>query len=260
MVLEKKYVEFLAGLASVLIHELSHAKAAYERGYVLNRITLMPYGAVLKGGEKIDSADQIFIAAAGPGANAALCLALYALWWRFPVTYAYTEALFDTSLAIGLFNLLPLYPLDGARIVLAISKKPLRALKALRITGVVGSLAMLAAFVASAFFEINYSVGIMAVTLYLGAVGGTEKEQYRHLYECISETKIKNHPMELKSVTVHWDLKLISCFRRIKPDCICEFIVVNDEMQTVKKLSEKELLSLMASAPHGASVREVLGF
>ena len=132
MVLEKKYVEFLAGLASVLIHELSHAKAAYERGYVLNRITLMPYGAVLKGGEKIDSADQIFIAAAGPGANAALCLALYALWWRFPVTYAYTEALFDTSLAIGLFNLLPLYPLDGARIVLAISKKPLRALKALR--------------------------------------------------------------------------------------------------------------------------------
>lgn len=260
MVIEKKYVEFLAGLAAVLIHELAHAKAAYERGYVMNRITLMPYGAVLKGGEKIDPSDQIFIAAAGPVANAALCLGLYALWWRFPATYAYTEALFDTSLTIGLFNLLPLYPLDGARIILAMSKKPLRALKALRITGVVCSALMFAAFIASAFYEINYSVGIMAITLYLGAVGGTENEKYRHLYECISETKLKNHPMELKSVTVHWELKLISCFRRIRPDCICEFIVVNDDMKPVKKLSETELLDLMSKVPHGASVREALGF
>lgn len=119
---------------------------------------------------------------------------------------------------------------------------------------------MLALFIASAFYDINYSLGIMAVTLYLGAVGGTEKEQYRHLYECVSETKLKNHPMELKRVTVHWELKLISCFRRIKPDCICEFIVVNDEMQKIKELSEKELLNLMASVPHGTSVREALGF
>ncbi len=260
MVLQHKYVEFLAALLAVLLHETAHAKAAYERGYVLDRITLMPYGAVLKGGENIASSDQIFIAAAGPLSNGILCLTLYALWWRFPALYAYTETLFDMSLMIGLYNLLPLYPLDGGRILLALTKKPLRALKALRIAGIAASFIMLAAFILSAFYEINYSIGIMAVLIYLGAVGGTEKEEYRHLYERISETKLKNHPMELKTVTVHWGLKLISCFKRIRSDCITEFIVVNDDFVPVRRLTEKELTRLMASNQQRTAIKEALGF
>lgn len=257
-VLQKRYVEFLAALVAVLIHELAHAKAAYERGYVMDRITLMPYGAVLKGGENIAPADQLVIAAAGPGANAAICLMLYALWWRFPATYVYTKPLFETSFAIGAFNLLPFYPLDGARIILALSKKPVRALKTLRIAGIAASMILFLGFIISAFFEINYTIGIMAVLLYLGAAGGTEKEMYRHLYESISDTKLKNHPMELKTVTVHWELKLISCFKRIRPDCLTEFVIVDDDFGTVKKISEKQLLELMAGASHQSTLKEVL--
>ncbi len=249
-----------AALAIVLIHELAHAGAAYERGFVMNKITLMPYGAVLSGEENIPEKDAFLIAAAGPLSNAAICLILWAVWWRFPAVYPYTKVLFDVSFAIGVFNILPFYPLDGARMLLAVSKNKLRALKILKIFGVAGSFLMLAWFAASAFHSLNLAPAIMAVPLFLGAVGGTEKERYRHIYECISEGKVKNAPLENKTDTVYWGLKLRTLLKRLNRNCLRSFVVVDDDMKTVKKLSEKDFLKLLERNSVSATLKEALEF
>lgn len=108
---------FLMSCLVAIEHECAHAFAAQKLGYKLNRIVLMPYGAIIDGDLKgIGIKDELIVAISGPLCN--LCTALFfvAVWWFYPTAYAYTDTAYYSSLAIALVNLLPAYPLDGGRI------------------------------------------------------------------------------------------------------------------------------------------------
>ena len=114
-------LSFLLVVVCALLHELAHAYAGARLGYQLNRIVLMPFGAMLDSDlDELSARDEISVALAGPISNL-LCAALFlALWWCFPTAYAYTDAAFFASLSLGLCNLLPAYPLDGGRVLKAL--------------------------------------------------------------------------------------------------------------------------------------------
>ena len=65
-----KILIFLVCTITAIVHELGHSIVAGERGYKLNKITLMPFGAVVKG-ESTELAfnDELVIALAGPMLN-----------------------------------------------------------------------------------------------------------------------------------------------------------------------------------------------
>ena len=99
-------------------HELAHAFAAARLGYRLNKIVLMPYGAVIDGDlTEISLKDEIAVAISGPLCNLLTAAGFAALWWFYPTAYAYTDSACFLSLSIALVNLLPAYPLDGGRIL-----------------------------------------------------------------------------------------------------------------------------------------------
>ena len=112
---------FLVATVVAVMHEFGHSLAAARLGYRLDKIVLMPYGALISGDiEGISLKDEIFVALAGPLVNAAAAVLFVALWWFFPDTYPYTDVAFYSSVAIALVNLLPAYPLDGGRIAEAL--------------------------------------------------------------------------------------------------------------------------------------------
>ncbi len=109
---------FLTSCIVAVEHECAHAFAAAKRGYRLNKIVLMPYGAVIDGDlQGISFKDEAYIALCGPLCNLITAGFFVALWWCFPDAYAYTDIACYSSLAIALCNLLPAYPLDGGRIL-----------------------------------------------------------------------------------------------------------------------------------------------
>lgn len=112
---------FLLIVVCALLHELAHAYAGAQLGYRLNRIVLMPFGAMLDSDlDELSAKDEIFVALAGPFSNL-FCAALFlALWWCFPTAYAYTDTAFFASISLGICNLLPAYPLDGGRVLRAL--------------------------------------------------------------------------------------------------------------------------------------------
>lgn len=115
----------IAGLffASVVAHELSHALVARRFGLSVERITLFMLGGAAELKEEPKRArDEAFIAAAGPVTSLLIggVMALVDLF--VPILYISVAAgwLAIINVALGLFNLLPGFPMDGGRILRAI--------------------------------------------------------------------------------------------------------------------------------------------
>lgn len=115
----------------VLLHELGHALVAQRYGIQVLSITLYPFGGMAhmsmlpEGGR-----EELVVALAGPAVNLALALPLLLL---VPFTDIMDPNLIQTgtltglawywlaiNMALGLFNMLPAFPLDGGRVLRAL--------------------------------------------------------------------------------------------------------------------------------------------
>ncbi len=112
---------------SVLLHELSHSLVARRLGIPVSNITLFIFGGVSALEKEPDDAGQEFkVAIVGPltsfalGAVAGiLALALHTSGNGNTVVGAIAEYLAIINVAVGIFNMLPGYPLDGGRVLRA---------------------------------------------------------------------------------------------------------------------------------------------
>ncbi|MEO8639319.1 MAG: site-2 protease family protein [Chloroflexota bacterium] len=108
---------------SVLAHELSHALVARRFGLRVREITLFIFGgAATLEGETKRPRDEALIAAAGPLTSLAIGAFLFGIdvAIRQPQLGAITGWLGFINLTLGLFNLIPGFPMDGGRILHAI--------------------------------------------------------------------------------------------------------------------------------------------
>ncbi len=180
---------FLMSCLVAIEHECAHAFAAAKLGYKLNKIVLMPFGAIIDGDlEGISVKDEISVALCGPLCN--LCTAVFfvAWWWLTPTVYAFTDTACYASLAIALVNLLPAYPLDGGRIfkgllVRAFSngqvnadKAERRAERVCRVVTLVFSVGFFVAFAFSGWK--NLSLLLFGGFLLVGGIGNRERTRY----------------------------------------------------------------------------------
>lgn len=109
---------------SVLIHELGHALVAQRERVPVNSITLFIFGGVAHIAHEPETAGSEFrIVAAGPLASLGLAGFFYMfarLFRTSPELGSMALYLSQINIILGLFNLLPGFPLDGGRILRAI--------------------------------------------------------------------------------------------------------------------------------------------
>jgi stage IV sporulation protein FB len=171
---------FLLITLAALEHECAHAFAAAKRGYALQKIVLMPYGAVVRGDiGGISLQDEIFVALAGPLASGFTALGFVALWWLFPEAYPFTDSAAYACASLAVVNLLPAHPLDGGRVLFCILAKFIpktRAWVACRIISSVFCLLLLAGFVWTVVGG-NMNLSLLFFALFLG-IGCAEGKKY----------------------------------------------------------------------------------
>ncbi len=109
---------------SVLLHEIGHSLVALRYKLPVQRIVLYIFGGASEIGEELPGAwTEFWITLVGPAVN-------LALWAIFSIANhlltgssaikAVVEYLATINLLLGLFNLIPGYPLDGGRILMAV--------------------------------------------------------------------------------------------------------------------------------------------
>ena len=230
---------FLAATVAALEHECAHAFAARRYGFALDKLVLMPYGAVLSGDILgIGKKQELAVLAAGPIVNALTALAFAALWWLFPETYPYTEAAAQVSFSLFLVNLLPAYPLDGGR-MLHLALSPLgdaRAGKICRIVTFVIAAGVLGYFVWTCFSVPAYSALLFAILLGAGAFGGG-----KYARMTFSRQRHLARGLEERRVVIAADRTVQDAFRFLREERYL-VLVLYENGEYLGELSEEEYL------------------
>ncbi|MGE5380326.1 MAG: site-2 protease family protein [Methylocystaceae bacterium] len=105
-----------AVMVGLFLHEAAHAITAVIFGVKVTRVELLPFGgqAVIEDIMALSPEKEMIIALAGPAVSLLLAGLSY-VWRQTPLVNVFLWA----NLFLALFNLLPVLPLDGGRLVRA---------------------------------------------------------------------------------------------------------------------------------------------
>ena len=168
-------VEYLTLFGIVLLHEFGHSLACRQVGGQADRIVLWPLGGIAYVNPPFRPGAQLWSIAAGPLVNVALIpillvgsriLGATGLAPASPDFWMWLSTTAWINFAILIFNLLPVFPLDGGQILRSLlwfGMGPRRSLLAATSVGLVGT----AGLVALAIWWQSIWIGIMA--LFIGS-------------------------------------------------------------------------------------------
>jgi Zn-dependent protease len=139
-------LEYLTLFLIVLLHEFGHALACRSVGGQANQIVLWPFGGVAYVAPPQRPGAVLWSIVAGPLVNVILLPILSVLWWYayhsgwhsdFDI-FNYVESIWTINLVLLIFNILPIYPLDGGKILYALLWFILGRARSLLVATVIG--------------------------------------------------------------------------------------------------------------------------
>jgi Zn-dependent protease/CBS domain-containing protein len=131
---------------SVLLHELAHSLVARSRGLPVSSITLFIFGGVSNIEREPQSPGvEFWMAIVGPLTSIAIGIIAYLLYLPIGASRSPLAAILSylaiTNILLGIFNLIPGFPLDGGRVLRSIIWKITGNLRrATRIATIVGEI------------------------------------------------------------------------------------------------------------------------
>lgn len=231
----------------VSMHELCHYFVAKKLGYLPRKIHFTFFGASLEGYDDFLFSDEIKIVLAGPLFNFCVIVFCYLSFWFNPESYIYLNDILSANLSIFLFNLLPIFPLDMGRFLLAwLSKKYIRtsALQKVKSISLIVICVFFTIFLISFFFEYNFTLGFVCVNLVRLLFSSSKDTSYKR--QIFVYKKLNNLSKGLSSRTIYINdgCQIYSLFKFIDDSHFFNFIFLNDKGEIVKSLSEIELYKL----------------
>ena len=164
----------VAAFGCVYLHEMGHALMAARYGIRTAHITLYPIGGVAALERMPRSpGPELLIALAGPAVNFAIAAGLWGLMVLGSLVFGevpnrWLVQLLSINLGLGLFNLLPVFPMDGGRVLRALLSGRLGRARATVVAAWIGQ--SLAIFGGTMFLvQGMWTQVILAAFIYLAA-------------------------------------------------------------------------------------------
>jgi Zn-dependent protease len=178
-------LEYLALFLIVLLHEFGHALACRQVGGTANQIVLWPIGGVAYVNPPPRPGATLWSIAAGPLVNVVLLPVLFVagmlsrslgLAATMPDAYALLRAVWFINAGLLIFNVLPIYPLDGGQILRSLLWFGLGRARSLMVAASIG-LAGVAGFIILAFWIHSVWFAVLAVFMLMNCWGGLRQAQ-----------------------------------------------------------------------------------
>lgn len=236
-VINNMFVNFIVYFLCLICHEYSHYIVAKKLGYSTGKIYLTPFGATISINENIFySYHEVIIALSGPFFNYFMLISTIALWWIFPQTYSFTYNFAQYNFILCFFNLLPIYPLDGSKILSYFLNKITKRTK---------NVIVILNFVFSVIFLIifliykNFSLIIMDCLFLLSLC----EKQSKYIPNTAFLNKA-NNIMPLNTIVVNQNMPIYKLNSMLKQNALNRFFVVDNNLKIVKVINQQDLYNI----------------
>ncbi|UKS27731.1 M50 family metallopeptidase [Paenibacillus sp. HWE-109] len=113
------FLEAVTLFGIVLVHELGHLVAANGLGWRVKEVQLLPFGGVLVVDElgTAPTWEELVVSLAGPIQHVWMIVLALLMKWLGVGVDTWWDYFIEANLMIGLFNLIPVMPLDGGKVL-----------------------------------------------------------------------------------------------------------------------------------------------
>ncbi len=234
-ILFNKFLLIFNYLLALFLHELAHVFVSESRGYKLKQFRFDIFGFSVEMEDKIEDRDAFLINLAGPICNVAICVVCLGAFWLWPICYQALKTFCLCNFVLAVFNLLPIYPLDGGKLFRNLIKnnKVYSILNGI-IKWSIG-IGFFIAFVVSVVLQnINFYFLLFALFFLFN-------RQDRSVKFSLFKTKKEKRFLKIKLLKIDDDVTLFEAVKKIKNGAYIMFYVGG---QVKKFVDEDELVDL----------------
>ena len=237
---------------SILAHEGMHILVAKRKGCKFNDIQIHIYGtsAQFANIDELNKKEKLQIYLSGPFAN----FIIICIFWC--IGFASNNILIDKMININIsllfFNLLPAYPLDGARVLeILLSQKILYR----RANDIIAKISYKIGVILLVIFIIVFAYsGVINVSILIASIAIcliTRSEEKSAMYILMGNIFVKrnkllrNKYIENKSISVYYKQGLANVMSMVDKNRFNIFYVLDDDLKVVFIMNEDELIEAL---------------
>ena len=237
---------------SILAHEGMHILVAKRKGCKFNDIQIHIYGtsAQFANIDELNKKEKLQIYLSGPFAN----FIIICIFWC--IGFASNNILIDKMININIsllfFNLLPAYPLDGARVLeILLSQKILYR----RANDIISKISYTIGVILLVIFIIVFAYsGVINVSILIASIAIcliTRSEEKSAMYILMGNIFVKrnkllrNKYIENKSISVYYKQGLANVMSMVDKNRFNIFYVLEDDLKVLFIMNEDELIEAL---------------
>ncbi|WP_421078076.1 site-2 protease family protein [Methanothermococcus sp. Ax23] len=189
------FILYVFLFTSVVLHELGHSYVAKKYGVYIEKILLLPIGGMAMM-DRIPKEGEFKIAIAGPAVSIILGILFLGLsnFMDFNIlkidnmVYPLFMTVGVLNFMLGIFNLLPAFPMDGGRILRALISHKVGYIKATKIASTIGQYL---SFIMLGFGIISLNIILILIALFI-YYGASQEYSALLAYDVFNKIKVKD--------------------------------------------------------------------
>ena len=259
----------------VLLHEFRHAVVAIRQGIEVPDITLLPIGGLARLKTMPEKPwDEVKIAIAGPLVNVALAAVLYGVsvlvFGVSPLTLPSPEVLASGTSSVGLifsylafmniilgvFNMIPAFPMDGGRILRGILASRFGPVRATDISSTVGQIFAFGFFIFGLLSGL-FLLALIAVFIFFGAGGEAQMVRQREMMRGLTVADVMGNKRRTETLSPYNNFgQVLDAVRHGYQE---DFPIVDDDTgRLVGMITRDEIMKAAHSSDKFLSVRDLM--
>lgn len=245
--------QIIAAFIMVFFHEIIHYLTARFYGFTGFDVEILPYGTVLKLKELDDATakEDMMISISGPIASLILAVFFYLLWKHTGFISSLFRMCFEGNLAIGIFNLIPAFPLDGGRILrdlLSFKRCYREANKITTYASTFCGIIFMFCYIIIFFMGINnFNLGLIALLIIISSLKEKERIAFIIMGDIIKKRMkfLARGYIENKNMSIHFRKDLLTALSMIDKNKYNIFTILDDDLNVMDILYEVEIIDAL---------------
>jgi stage IV sporulation protein FB len=256
------FLELLLLLLIILVHEMGHGVMAHIFSWRIKRIALLPFGGVAEMDEHGNRPlkEEFWVITAGPLQHFWMLGVAWGLEKISFISPAHFELFFELNMMVLLFNLLPIWPLDGGKLLSIALSSRFNYIKAYEYT-LYFSIIVLLLFHITVLVTapLHLNLWIVVSFLYFSLWMDWKQRRYTFMKFLLERYYGKNgHFHELKPLSIDSNEPIRTVVEKFQKGFKHPLVIMQDGVE-VGKLDENELLhAFFAEKMTSAKTKDLL--